>query len=353
LLCDVDNELAEEVVGDPGRLRQILINLIGNAVKFTSEGEIGLKVQPELVEAESTILHFVVSDTGVGIAPDKLATVFDSFIQADTSTTREYGGTGLGLSISKYLVEMMGGRMWVESELGVGSRFHFTIRLGNAPTHEVSTESSDAPVELRGVKVLIVDDNRTNRRILGSLVRLWGMNPTTTPDGESALACLSAAQNANDPYGLILTDMHMPKMDGFTLVENIKHQLKLPTSTIMMLTSGGQRGDAVRCKELGISAYPLKPVRRLELREAISLALSARDNTIDSPLITRYSLHDGGGLTKHLRILLAEDNAVNQKLALRLLEKRGHHVTTAGNGRRLQYSFDHNLHGSRLRPHRQ
>jgi signal transduction histidine kinase/DNA-binding response OmpR family regulator len=333
LLFEATHDFSEWVVGDPGRLRQILLNLVGNALKFTSQGEISLTVQTDLIEDKEATLRFTVSDTGVGIAPAKLETIFDSFSQADTSTTREYGGTGLGLTISKRLIEMMGGRIWVESEPGIGSRFHFTVRLGTASTRKVTVESSVAPAILSGVKVLIVDDNRTNRRILEGLVKRWGMNPTATSDGEMALAELLAAQKANDLYGLILTDMHMPKMDGFTLVEYIKRKLELPTSTIMMLTSGGQRGDAARCEELGISAYLLKPVRQAELREAISCVLSAKEQVGAMPLITRCSLNDARDPAKSLHILLAEDNAVNQKLAVRLLEKRGHHVTVVCNGR--------------------
>jgi two-component system, sensor histidine kinase and response regulator len=333
LLCEVSPEIAETVVGDPWRLRQILLNLVGNALKFTSQGEVVLKVQTDLIEDKTTTIHFIVSDTGLGIAPEKLTTIFDSFSQADTSTTREFGGSGLGLTISKRLIEMMGGRIWVESKLGVGSSFHFTLKLGSAEAHEVPVESAADPVILRGVKVLIVDDNRTNRRILEGLVRRWGMIPTVASDGELALAELAAARAAGDPYGLILTDMHMPKMDGFTLVENIKLKPEISTSTIMMLTSGGQRGDAARCEELGISAYLLKPVRQVELREAIARSLGAKEHAGAVPFITRYSLHDGNHPMKSLHILLAEDNAINQKLATRLLEKRGHHVTLAFNGK--------------------
>jgi signal transduction histidine kinase/DNA-binding response OmpR family regulator len=333
LLCEVSHEVAETVLGDPGRLRQILINLVGNAVKFTTEGEVSLKVQSEVIEEQASTLHFIVSDTGVGIAPEKLKTIFDSFSQADTSTTREYGGSGLGLTISKRLIEMMGGRIWVESEPGVGSRFHFTVRLGTTVTREVVVESGAAPAILRGVKVLIVDDNRTNRRILEGLVKRWGMNPTSASDGEKALVELSIAREANEPYRLILTDMHMPKMDGFGLVEQIKEKPELSTSTIMMLTSGGQRGDAARCGELGISAYLLKPVRQSELREAIARVLNAKEQAGVMPMITQYSLQENGGKATGLHILLAEDNSINQKLAVRLLEKRGHHVVVAGNGR--------------------
>jgi len=333
LLCEVSPGVAETVTGDPGRLRQILINLVGNALKFTAEGEVSLKVQAELIEEKAMTLHITVSNTGVGISPEKLNHIFDSFSQADTSTTREYGGTGLGLTISRRLIEMMGGRIWVESELGVGSRFHFTVRLGTTVPNEVVVEIPGAPAILRGVKVLILDDNRTNRRILEGLVKRWGMNPTATADGEIALSALSAAFEANDPYGLILTDMHMPKMDGFTFVEHVKERPELCTATIMMLTSGGQRGDATRCGELGISAYLLKPVRQSELREAIQRVLSAKDQPGAIPMITQTSLREDVQAARGLHVLLAEDNPVNQKLAIRMLEKRGHHVVLAGNGK--------------------
>jgi two-component system, sensor histidine kinase and response regulator len=332
LLCDVSPEVAEVVVGDPGRLRQVLINLIGNALKFTREGEIALKVQTEVTERDASTLHFTVSDTGVGIAPAKLNTIFESFNQADTSTTREFGGTGLGLTISKRLIEMMGGRIWVESSLGVGSRFHFTVRLKTAEDHEIEAKPAAAQTLLSGVKVLVVDDNRTNRRILEGLVKRWGMNPTCASDGEEALAFLLAAREINDPYELILTDMHMPKMDGFGLVEEVKRRPGLSTSTIMMLTSGGQRGDAARCGELGISAYLLKPVRKSELKEAIMRVLSINRKSGATRMVTRDLMQADGGPRGSLNVLLAEDNPVNQKLAKRLLEKRGHRVTVASNG---------------------
>jgi two-component system sensor histidine kinase/response regulator len=332
LLCEVSPEVAETVVGDPGRLRQILINLIGNALKFTKEGEIGLKVQTDTTEKDASTLHFIVSDTGVGIAPEKLDAIFESFSQADTSTTREFGGTGLGLTISRRLIEMMGGGIWVESELGVGSRFHFTVKLMTAQQPKTVVETGAADTILSGVKVLIVDDNRTNRRILEGLVKRWGMNPVAVADGEKALSALFTAREINEPYELILTDMHMPKMDGFGLVEEIKQRPGLSTSTIMMLTSGGQRGDAARCGELGISAYLLKPVRQSELKEAITKVLSTREQAGTPRMITRYSLQEGGGPRMILHILLAEDNPVNQKLAIRLLEKRGHRVEVASNG---------------------
>ena len=333
LLCEVSQDLAERMVGDPGRLRQILINLVGNALKFTMQGEVALKVEAELIEDEFATLHFTVSDTGVGIAPDKLDVIFGSFNQADTSTTREFGGTGLGLTISKHLVEMMGGRIWVDSKPGVGSHFHFTVRLGASVKRSLAADKEPAPAILHGVKVLIVDDNRTNRRILEGLLKRWGMNPMVAADGEKALAELSAARAANEPYGLILTDMHMPKMDGFGLVEEIKDRPDLSTATIMMLTSGGQRGDAARCEDLGIAAYLLKPVRQSELRHAIARTLNVKEQAKAIPMITQYSMEKSSSRTQGLHILLAEDNPINQKLAVQLLVKRGHQVTVAGTGR--------------------
>ncbi len=344
LLCEVAPGVPETVVGDPGRLRQILLNLLGNALKFTAEGEVALRVETEAMENTAGMFRFIVSDTGVGIPPEKLEMVFDSFSQADTSTTRHYGGTGLGLTISRRLVGMMGGRIWVESEVGAGSRFNFTVRLGTA-TKPAGLESSASPAILDGVKVMIVDDNRTNGRILQGLVERWGMKPTVVSDGAQALIELSVAQLANDPYGLILTDMHMPRMDGFGLVEQIKQKPELSTATIMMLTSGGQRGDVARCGELGIAGYLLKPVRQAELRKAIERALQVRMHQGPIPIITSTSLQREIGAVKSLHILLAEDDRINQKVAMRLLEKRGHQVVLACNGKEAlaamaRHSFD-------------
>ena len=333
LLCDVSPQIPEIVIGDRGRLRQILLNLIGNALKFTSAGEIALKVQLDLIEDKTSTLHFIVSDTGIGIAPEKLQSIFNSFSQADTSTTREFGGTGLGLTISRRLAEMMGGKIWVESELGVGSQFHFCIQLGAAKTQASRISSSPAAAHLRGAKVLIVDDNRTNRRILEGLLKHWEMSATAVSSGEEALTEISSAHASDHPYNLILTDMHMPKMDGFDLVETIKGQSHPSTATIMMLTSGGQRGDAARCSELGIAAYLLKPVRQSELREAIARVLNVHETFDAAPMVTRDLLVDERDPACSLEILLAEDNPINQKLATRLLQKRGHQVTVTANGK--------------------
>jgi PAS domain S-box-containing protein len=331
LLCEVAPEVPEILRGDSNRLRQIVVNLVGNAIKFTDEGEVALKVQVETVEGADCLLHLAVSDTGVGIPPDKQKLIFEPFSQADTSTTRKYGGTGLGLTISTRLVQMMGGKMWVESQVGHGSVFHFTVRMKTSDTAiEVGTI---APAELlRGVKVLVADDNRTNRRILEGMLKRWEMQPTSVDEGEKALVALSSALEAGSPFGLILTDMHMPKMDGFELIEQIRKRPELSTAVIMMLTSAGHRGDAIRCQELSVAAYLLKPIRQSELREAIARVLGAREQKGAIPLITRYSLGDAIEPASVLRVLVAEDNAVNQRLATRLLEKRGHRVTVASNG---------------------
>src|SRR5713101_7762365 len=333
LVCHVQPDVPDALVGDPGRLRQIVVNLIGNAIKFTQQGEVVMEVRVEAEDGEDRILHFTVSDTGIGIPPEKQKVIFDPFTQADSSTTRKYGGSGLGLTISTRLVRMMGGEVWVESEAGGGTRFHFTVRLRAADAKAIEVGTIAPPEMLRGVKVLVVDDNRTNRRILEGMLKRWEMKSRSVEGGEEALAQLSAAREAGEPYALILTDMHMPKMDGFALVERIRQRPELSTATIMMLTSAGHRGDAARCQELGVAAYLLKPIRQSELREAIARVLGAREQEGAIPLITRFSLHDAREPSSSLRVLLAEDNPVNQRLASRLLEKRGHSVVVAVNGR--------------------
>ena len=332
LLCEIAPEVPEVMRGDSSRLRQIVTNLVGNAIKFTNEGEVAVKVEATSQGDDNRILQFTVSDTGIGIPLEKQASIFDPFSQADTSTTRKYGGTGLGLTISARLVELMGGRIRLESEVGRGTHFFFTVQMKSSEMP--SAVGSIAPPEiLRGVKVLIVDDNSTNRRILDGMLRRWEMRPILVEGGEMALAALSAAREAGEPYGLIVTDMHMPKMDGFSLIERIRLRPELATATIMMLTSAGYRGDAERCKQLGVAAYLLKPIRQSELREAIAQVLGAHEQTGAIPLVTRYSLQDARDPMTVLQILVAEDNLVNQRLVTRLLEKRGHRVVLAVDGR--------------------
>jgi len=332
ILCEIAPPVPDFVRGDSNRLRQVVTNLVGNAIKFTGHGEVALNIHVEAEEGDDRILHFTVSDTGIGIPAEKQKLIFQPFSQADASTTRKYGGTGLGLTISKRLVGLMGGNMWVESEEGRGTQFHFTARLKKSEK-PVATGTTAPSVSLRGVKVLIVDDNRTNRRILETMLRRWEMNATSVEDGEEALLQLSSAQDEADPYALVLTDMHMPKMDGFTLIEQIRQRRELSASVIMMLTSAGHRGDGARCQELGVAAYLLKPIRQSELREAIARVLGARAGKGTIPLVTRYSLQDARAPQTTLSVLVAEDNTVNQLLAKRLLEKRGHRVTLTANGR--------------------
>lgn len=332
LLCEVSPEIPQFVRADSNRLRQIILNLLGNAIKFTHDGEVALKVQKDISEGEANLFHFVISDTGIGIPHDKLDAIFQPFAQADSSTTRKYGGTGLGLSISMRLVHMMGGKIWVQSETGKGSTFNFTVRLGVSETELVESGSISDPISLVSLKVLIVDDNQTNLRILEAMLTRWGMRTTVVGGGEQALAQLFAALKVGDPYALILTDMHMPTMNGFTLIQLMRQVPEFAAATIMMLTSAGHQGDASRCKDLEVAAYLLKPIRQSELREAIIRVLSARKQKVPVPLVTRFSLEGAQIPASGLRILLAEDNAVNRMLATRILEKKGHTVVATING---------------------
>jgi two-component system sensor histidine kinase/response regulator len=340
LLLDIATDVPEVVRGDSGRLRQIILNLVGNAIKFTERGEVKLTVRIDDLAAEQRTAHFIVSDTGIGIPSEKHKSIFEAFSQADTSTTRKYGGTGLGLTISTRLVGMMGGRIWVESEVGLGTHFHFTVQLAEPilsaadPSAAVSTEI------LKEIKTLIVDDNATNRRILQVMVERWGMRCATVESGEKALRELSEAHRTGAPYSLILTDLLMPGMDGFGFVEKVRERSEFASTTILILTSAGHRGDGSRCHELGVAAYLLKPVRRSELLAAICLAVGAGQQIGERPLITQHSLRKEPESSISLHVLLVEDNPTNQKLAGRLLEKRGHRVTLAGNGREALKSFE-------------
>ena len=339
LLCEVDAQVPEVVRGDFNRLRQVVVNLVGNAIKFTETGEVVLRVQVEAEDGEDRVLRFVVADTGIGIPAEKQQTIFEAFSQADGSTTRKYGGTGLGLTISKRLVEKMGGKLWVKSEVGRGSEFHFTVRLRNSEK-TIDVESTPSPEILRNAKILVVDDNRTNRRILEGMLGHWEVKAGSVENGNEALAQLSAAHESGDPYALVLIDMHMPEMDGFALVERIRQRPELSTATIMMLSSAGNRGDAARCERLKVSAYLLKPIRQSQLREAVVRVLAGREQKVPIPLITRYRLNDPQDPEDFLRVLVAEDNQVNSLLAKRLLEKRGHHVVVAANGREALEALD-------------
>jgi two-component system, sensor histidine kinase and response regulator len=337
LTCEIASDVPDAVIGDPTRLRQVLVNLVSNAIKFTERGEVGLEVALERRERDQLVLHCRVRDTGIGIPPDKQQHIFEAFAQADGSTTRRYGGTGLGLTISARLVTIMQGKIWVESEPSEGSCFHFTLCLGVAqePVHQQSLQD----VALAGIAVLVVDDNATNRRILTETLRKWGMQPTSAASAREALALLSGAHERGQPFTLILADVHMPEMDGFSLVEHLKQHPEFALATIMMLTSGGQRGDGERCRELGVSAYLTKPVRAAELQAAIAMLVASNaggpKHGTGLPLVTQHSLREvRSPTTTPLCILLAEDNKVNQHLAFRILEKHGHRVIVADNGKK-------------------
>jgi len=330
LAADIRPDVPEAVRGDPTRLRQVLVNLVGNAIKFTEKGEVVVTVDPVAENDEQVELHFAVSDTGIGIPPEKLETIFEAFAQADGSTTRKYGGTGLGLAISHQLVEMMGGRIWVESELGKGTTFHFTVKFGLQPVPEKFTPSPET-IRLEGMRVLVVDDNATNRKILEEILAQWGMRVTAVENGPKALEAFREAESANQPFGLVLLDSQMPEMDGFTVAEHLKKMEPVPPPTVMMLTSTGQKGDVARCKEVGISAYLVKPIKQSQLFDAIMSSMRyAAVEPEPKKVITKYTIEE---TRKKLRILLAEDNPVNQKLAIAMLHKRGHEVAAVENGR--------------------
>jgi signal transduction histidine kinase/DNA-binding response OmpR family regulator len=335
LIYDVQPDVPEALLGDPGRIRQIIVNLVGNSIKFTERGEIFVWVEKETETLDSVCLHFAIKDTGVGIPADKQSKIFEAFSQADGSMARLYGGTGLGLTICARLVGMMKGRIWVESELGKGSTFHFLISLGISKGSPSRPSHLD-PAALRNLHALIVDDNFTNRRVLHGILSRWGMKPTAVDGGRAALQAIEVAKNAGYPFPLILLDGQMPEMDGFTLAEHIHKDPELVKATIMMLTSAGHSGDAARCRELGISAYLVKPIRQGELLDAVCLLLDKTSRTEPAPLVTRHILQEH---KHHIHILLAEDNAVNQVLAVRILEKRGYSVTVAPNGQAAVKAF--------------
>jgi signal transduction histidine kinase/CheY-like chemotaxis protein len=325
--CLVSEGVPEALHGDPGRLQQVIVNLVGNAIKFTESGEVVVHVSRES-SADGVLLHVTVTDTGIGISAEKQALIFAPFAQADTSTTRRYGGTGLGLSISTRLVELMGGRIWVESEAGKGSSFHFTGLFGMAKHPIPSTVVAD-PTVLQGIRTMVVDDNATNRLILQEILGKWGLRPKTADSGEDALVQLANAARDGERFPLVILDAHMPGMDGFAVAERIKRDPKLAAATVMMLTSASHRGDIARCKELGIVARVIKPVRQSDLLDAIMTSLGGSRTAVVAPASGEPATR-----LRPVRILLAEDNPVNQQLAVGLLTKRGYQMRVAEHGRK-------------------
>ena len=337
LSCHVLPDTPDRLRGDPTRLRQILMNLVGNAVKFTAKGEVAVRVECVEDGDESVLLGFAVRDTGIGIPVEQQGRIFQAFTQADGSMTRTYGGSGLGLAICSRLAELMGGTIRVESRPGAGSIFSFSLRFLLQKGAAGAKPSLDASM-LRGIAVLIVDDNATNRMILKELALKWEMKPTLCESGEEALTLLEFAHSQGTPFPLVLLDSQMPGMSGFDVAERLKEKPQLGHAMVIMLTSAGMRGEGARCRTLGIRAYLPKPARRADLLEAMKLILGAQAAAPNGEraageavgLVTVHTLRER---RTQLRVLVAEDNAVNQTLARRLLEKRGHTVVIAENGR--------------------
>jgi PAS domain S-box-containing protein len=314
----------DEVVGDPGHIRQVMINLVHNAIKFTEKGEVVVEVDVQKKTREGPVVHFTVRDTGIGIPQDKLQTIFFPFVQADGTTTRKYGGAGLGLTISRQLVELMGGRIWVESCAGRGSTFHFQVPFGRpeAPLPKA------IPIEARsleGISVLVVDDNDVNRQILQDMLARAGVRVTAASGGREALALMQDRQASGEPFRMAVIDANMPDWDGFTLTEKIRSLPGPANPLIMMLTSSGSPGDRARCRTLGISSYLIKPVRKAELLEAVRATLAAAPSDAAAD----------GAAEGHraLRILIAEDNPVNQRLIRAIMDKHGLQCRLVANGR--------------------
>lgn len=325
----ISPESPDAVVGDPARLGQILINLVGNATKFTEEGEVVLEVDTETRTDCRAVLHFAVKDTGIGISDEQLSSIFEAFTQADASTARKHGGTGLGLTISSRLVKLMGGRIWVESEKGQGSTFHFVIefQLAAEPPAETSVMQT-GPVE--GVPILIVDDNATSRDILHEMISNWGMDPTVVPDAHHAMDALRRAVRTNEPYRLVVSDVGMPEIDGFAFTQWLRREPELAETPIILLTSGARSEDVKRCEELGVPLHLMKPVKESELFHAVAVVLGIE---ISGKSAGEALGAENKPVLPPLRVLLAEDSLVNQKLVTGILEKSGHSVTVARDGR--------------------
>jgi len=325
----VAKDIPDDLVGDVGRLRQVVVNLVGNALKFTEKGEVGVQVEQEDQSPGGAVLHFRVWDTGIGISPDKQRLIFEPFTQGDSSTTRKYGGTGLGLGISARLIQMMGGKIWVESELGRGSAFHFTVRVG-VSGRKKSEEQHPQDLALRGQRILIVDDNETNRRILVEMLGHMGLRPEAATGFEDALVILRTARTERDRISLMITDMQMPGKDGIALIAAVRTVPEYRALPVLILSSTATPG-VERLRELGVAAHLLKPVQPSELRGAILAAVS-RPADARSVGKSPGKGSEPPPTQQGLAVLLAEDNAVNALLTKRLLEKYGHTVFTAENG---------------------
>jgi PAS domain S-box-containing protein len=326
LACHIVPAVPAALLGDPGRLRQVLLNIMGNAVKFTDRGEVVLRVTVEHTAPRQATLHFAVSDTGIGIPAEHQARIFDAFTQADSSTTRRYGGTGLGLAIAQRLVELMNGRMWVDSEPGRGSTFHFTADF-ETPRGATTTSSAARPDALDGLRVLVVDDNDTNRRILDEMLASWRMTPTAVADATRALALLREAAGGPASFDVVISDCQMPGTDGFTFAQRVKRDPQLAATPFVMLTSIGAPRDVARCRKIGVEAYLSKPVKHSDLLDTLVTLFGVSTRRAGARTTPARAT------PRALHVLVAEDNVVNRTLVTRLLQKRGHRITAVEHGR--------------------
>jgi PAS domain S-box-containing protein len=327
LACRLSPGLPSVVLGDPGRIRQVVVNLVGNAIKFTERGEVVLDAEVASRDGDEVTIRVAVRDTGIGVPKDKRDQIFAPFTQADSSTTRRFGGSGLGLAIATQLVEMMGGRLSVESEVGKGSTFAFTATFGLPYEEDQPAPPPPAEADLLGLPVLVVDDNATNRRILLEMLTSWKMRPAAAEGGDEALRMLRDARQASRPFQLLVTDGQMPEMDGFMLAEAVRADPALREVPMILLTSAGRQGDGARCRRIGIAGFLTKPVKQSDLLDAMATVLGGGVMGASREGPVRRTA------ARRLRILLAEDNAVNQQVASRILERRGHAVTVVGDGR--------------------
>jgi CheY-like chemotaxis protein len=340
LLCRIDERLPANVMGDPGRFRQVLVNLLGNSVKFTEQGELELSIEVEEETDDTIILHSKIRDTGIGIDPSKTETIFEAFKQADGSTTRKYGGTGLGLSICKKIAELMKGEVWAESIPGKGSIFHFTATMKKSERSRPKTADISS---LKNVRILLVDDNRTNIDILLKIFEQYGIQSTALMDETQTLPTLIAADQNNTPFDVAILDLQLPVISGFDLAIQIRgSETKSHDIPLLAYTSSTEK-IASRCRDTGFNAFLTKPTRRSMLLKTLAKILSSPDHSMpkeEKELVTQYSIRED---IKHSsRILLAEDNLVNQKLATMMLSKAGYTVQVVGNGRLAVETFTQN-----------
>ncbi|HJQ27712.1 MAG TPA: response regulator, partial [Rubrobacter sp.] len=332
LVSLIEHDVPSALRGDPGRLSQVLTNLLGNAVKFTEEGEVVLRVSLAEERGDTAVVRFEVRDTGIGMTPEQRERLFQAFTQADVSTTRRYGGTGLGLVISKQLVEMMGGEIGVESEPGEGSVFSFTARLQRQPGRAWTTSTPREDFE--DLRIIIVDDNDTNRKILHGQVISWGMKNGQAGGGLEALEMLRAAAQKGEPYDLAILDLHMPGMDGIELARTIKEDPSIAATDLILLTSMGVRGEAEQARRVGFAAYLTKPVRQSKLYDAIATVVGSAPSPADVPLVERRGAGKDSTRARErlIRVLVAEDNQVNQRVAAMMLQRLGYFADIAANG---------------------